>query len=86
MKKRIKKGDVLVVKKDKSGKLVLMKQEDYIKIGIKDNESDKRLNRKVIKDIQKMMNDHTRMLSKAFHIGENHGHLSRVIKSKVSKI
>ena len=61
LKKRIKKGDIMVVKTDKSGKLVLMKKEDYLKIGIKDNERDKRLNRKDIKDIQKMMNDHTKM-------------------------
>ena len=85
LRKRIKDGNIIVVKTDKSGKLVLMKKEDYIKIGVKDNVDDKLLERKEARDIQKKINNHTKMICKALNAGENHGHLTRIIRSKVTK-
>ena len=34
--------------------------------------------------MEEAINDHTRMLTKAMNIGENHNHLSRVLASKIN--
>ena len=85
IRKRMKEGEIVVVKTDKSSKLVLMKREDYLKIGETDCKEDKLLSRTYVKRIQKKMNEHVRMLSKSFNIGENHKHLTRISKSKLNK-
>ena len=45
IKKRMKAGEIVVVKTDKSSKLVLMKKDEYIKIGAEDCKGDKLLSR-----------------------------------------
>ena len=42
LKKRIKDGEILVLKSDKSGKIMAMKKEEYLKIGVKGVEGDKK--------------------------------------------
>ena len=51
LQKRIRKNEIVVVKTDKSGKLLVMKKEEYIEMGIKNNDEDKKLTRKEIKEI-----------------------------------
>ena len=83
LKKRIKRGEIVILKSDKSGRMIAMKKDEYLKMGLKSNEADKKLNRKEIKDIETEINDHTRMLCKVFNAGEHHDHLSRILGSKI---
>ena len=84
LQKRIRKDEIVVVKTDKSGKLLVMKKEDYIRMGIKNNEEDREMTRKEVKEVEKSINEHTRMLTKVFNIGEEHDHIARVLRSKIS--
>ena len=81
---RIKEGEIVVLKTDKSGKLVVANKEDYLKMGQRKIAEDRKLDRAEIKKIEEKINDHTRMLTKIFNIGENHKHLKRVCESVIT--
>ena len=42
-------------------------------------------NGKEIREIERNINDHTRMLCKLLNAGENHDHIERIINSKVGE-
>ena len=75
----------MVLKTDKSGRLVVMKKDRYLQMGLAANGTDRKVNRKEIKEIEKNINNHTRMLCKVMNIGENNNHLSRVLESKLTE-
>ena len=52
-------------------------------MGMKSTSTDKRLQRKQVKEIETKINDHTRMFCKILNAGEHHDHLTRIIESKV---
>ena len=83
LRKRIKNDEIIVLKSDKSGKIIAMEKDKYVKMGENANNKDRKVLRQEVKDIEKAINDHTRMLCKAFNIGENHDHIDRIINSKV---
>ena len=83
LRKRISRGEIVVLKSDKSGQILAMKKEEYLEMGRSSNSKDRKVVRQEIKDIEKRINDHTRMLCKVFNAGENHDHLERIINSKV---
>ena len=45
---------------------------------------DRKVTRSERKDIEKKINSHTRMLVKIFNMGENNGHLQRILDSKLT--
>ena len=73
----------MVLKSDKSGRMIAKRKEEYVKMGRKSNSKDKKLSRKEVQNIERDINDHTIMLCKIFNARENHDHLSRIIKLKV---
>ena len=64
LRKRINRGEIVVLKSDKSGRILAMRKEEYLDMGKKSNIKDKKLNRKEIREIERNINDHTRMLCK----------------------
>ena len=74
----------MILKSDKSGRLIAMEKAEYLKMGMKQNGLDKKLTRKEVQKIEEKLNDHTRMLAKAMNMGESHDHLSRILASKIS--
>ena len=84
LRKKIQKGEIVILKSDKSGRLVAMKKKDYLMMGTKQNGKDRKISRKELLKIEEALNDHTRMLSKAMNIGENHNNLSRILASKIT--
>ena len=44
---------------------------------------DRTLTRSEVKKIEKKLNDHTRMICKILNAGERHGHLERILNSKI---
>ena len=59
MSNRIKKGELVIIKTDKSGKLMAMKKKDYLKFGIKGVGTDRKVNREKAKKIERKINNHT---------------------------
>ena len=84
LKERIKEGEIVVLKTDKSGKLVICDKEEYLKMGKSKIVEDRKLERGEIKKIEEKINDHTRMITKIFNIGESHKHLKRVQESVIT--
>ena len=82
LRKRIRKGEIVVLKSDKSSKLCVIKKNKYLQVGIKDRGKDKKIARKDLQDIEKKINEHTRLLCKIMNIGEENNHLQRIIESK----
>ena len=83
LRKRIQKGEIVVVKTDKSGKLAVMEKEKYRIMGLKGCLEDRKIDRQELLKIEKKLNDHTRMLLKVFNAGESHNHLTRITNSKI---
>ena len=81
LKSRIENKELVCLKTDKSGKLTLMKREEYSKIG-KDC-VDREIGREEIKSIERRVNEHTRIWAKILNAGEDHGHHSRITNSKI---
>ena len=84
LKKRVRNKEIVVLKTDKSGKLVVANKEKYLKMGMSKIKEDRELKRPEIKKIEERINNHTRMLTKVFNIGESHGHLKRVQESVIT--
>ena len=82
LRKRIRKGEIVVLKSDKSSKLCVIKKEKYLQVGIKNQGEDKKIDRIELQKIEKKINEHTRMLCKIMNIGENNNHLQKIIESK----
>ena len=78
MRNRVKKGELVIVKTDKSGKLMAMKKEDYLKLGIIGVGRDRKVDRNEAKRIEKKINPHTKFWIKMTNLGENHGHHQRM--------
>ena len=84
LKKRISKGDIVLVQTEKSGKITIMDKEKYVAMGKKESRGDKIIGRPELLKIEKDINDHMRMLCKVANAGESHGHLERIINSKIT--
>ena len=84
LRERIREGEIVVLKTDKSGKMMVASKEEYLKMGKSKIAEDRKLNRAEIKKIEENINNHTRMISKIFNIGESHKHLKRVQESVIT--
>ena len=84
LKQRVKDGEIVILKTDKSGKLTVMKLGEYDKLGKEKCLGDKKIEREEIRRIERRINDHTKMWCKMLNSGANHDHLQRIISSKKS--
>ena len=73
--KRIRAGEILIMKTDKSGRLMVVSVEDYLAMGEVHTRNDKPITRKEIGEIEKQLNGHSASWAKIFSTGTNHGHL-----------
>ena len=83
LKQRIKDGEIIVLKTDKSGKLTVINREEYLKLGRDMIKEDKRIKREELRITEKRINEHTKMWTKIINAGEAHGHNSRIKNSKM---
>ena len=60
LKKRIKEGEIIVLKTDKSGKLIVMDKEKYLKLGKEKNEQDREIKRRELREIETKINAQTK--------------------------
>ena len=83
LRKRIKNGELVAIKTDKSGKLMVMSKDEYLKVGTGGLEGDRRISGDEAKKIENMINNHSRFWIKMTNLGENNGHYGRMIESKL---
>ena len=85
IRKRVKDGEILVLKTDKSGKLAVIKRDNYLKMGLQKCMKDRKIDRSEHKNIERRINEHSRFWCRMLNAGSNHDHLDRIIKSKICK-
>ena len=82
--KRIKEGELVVMKTDKSGKFCVTTKEKYVEMGMDHVKNDKEVTREELREVERHLNGHTAAWCIMFSTGENHSHTSRIIKSKTT--
>jgi hypothetical protein len=85
LKRRIKEGEILVMKTDKSSKLAVTTRDEYVKMGEVHTRKDKPVKREEIREIEKNLNGHSRMWAKMMNVGEHANHEDRVMDSVTTK-
>ena len=74
LKKRVKEGELVVVKTDKSGKFSIMSLTEYKRAGEVHTIKDKEVTVEFLLKNQRRINGHLSMLLKTFMVGKSHGH------------
>ena len=81
--KRILEGELIIMRKDKSGKLCVTDRETYVKMGQEHVRKDREVGRKEIRECEKIVNGHTSIWIKMYGHGKNHRHQQRMRDSKI---
>ena len=83
--KRMKKENLVIMKTDKSGKLCATSEQMYKEMGEVHVKEDKVINRVKIREIDKIMNEHSTAWCSIWGTGQNHQQEERIVQSKTSK-
>ena len=84
LQKRIREDDLIVMKTDKSSKLVVTDKETYKKMGEEHTKKDREVSKEEVEKMEKCLNSHTVAWSVMFRSGQDHDHEARIISSKTS--
>ena len=82
--RRIRAGELLVIKTDKSGKFCIVSVQDYLRLGEVHTKKDRKIERGDVIETEKILNGHSNAWCKIWSSGEDHKHLDRIMSSKVS--
>ena len=85
MLKRMKNEDLIIMKTDKSGKMSLTTKEDYLEMGKPHVGENEEVGREKIREIDKLMTEHSVAWCTIWGTGRSHDQEDRVISSKSSK-
>ena len=83
LQKRMKNKEIVILKTDKSGKLVVTNREEYIKMGLEHTKKDEEVTSKEVREMEKQVNGHVFFWVKMWGSGDSHGQRDRIIDSKV---
>ena len=83
--KRVKDGEAVVMRTDKSGKFSITTREKYLEMGQVHIGNDKEVKRVRMREIDKIMNDHSAAWCSMWNTGKDHGHEDRILSSKMSR-
>ena len=81
LQEKVKDGELLVLKTDKSGKLVPCSQDAYMEMGKVHFSKDREVNIEKVRNLSDEVAAHTSCWLKMFTVGESHGQASRFRKS-----
>ena len=82
--KRIKAGEIIIMKTDKSGKFVVVDMTDYLRMGHDHTANDKKIDMVEVIEIEKNINGHSMAWCKTWGTGEDHNHSERVMSSRTT--
>ena len=78
MKRKVKRGEILICPTDKSGKVIITDPDTYLILGQEHTRKDQEITPEEVAETQRKLNGHASMLQKGFGIGDNWGHGDRV--------
>ena len=84
LQKRIKEGDLIVLKTDKSSKFTVTNEQEYIKMGQEHISQDRMVTRQELIEIEENINGHSRAWAHIWGSGKDHKHFDRIMTSKVT--
>ena len=84
LQKRIAKRELIVLKIDKSSKLAVTTEDEYMKMGLEHTKNDKEITRAEIIENEELLNGHNRAWAQIWNSGQDHNHSSRIITSKTT--
>ena len=82
---RISKGEILIMKTDKSGKMSVTTRDKYLEMGREHVGEDDEVARVKIVETDKILNDHSSAWCSIWRTGRDHEHQDRVLQSKLSR-
>ena len=85
LQERINKDEVIIMKTDKSNKFVVTTPDNYVKMGEEHTAKDKEITWKQMRELETVVSSHTMAWDSIWNTGEDHGHNSRVIKSRMTR-
>ena len=85
LQKRIKAGEVIVMRTDKSSKLAITDVETYLKLGAKHISKDQEITMKEVAGMEKDVNGHTAMFIKMTGMGDSWGQSDRMRASTITR-
>ena len=83
--KKVKEGEVFVLKTDKSGKLVICTPEAYLEMGKEHTDKDVEIDMEGVKLLSEEVHRHTSTWLKMFNVGEGHGHSKKFRESYLGR-
>ena len=81
---RIKKGDLVIIKTDKSSKLAVTNRDEYIKMGQDHVAKDRIIDRQELIELEETLNGHSKAWCHIWGSGKDHKHFERILTSKVT--
>ena len=81
---RIKKGEIVVIKTDKSSKFAVTTRDEYIKMGQDHVAQDKVIDRQELIELEETLNGHSKAWCHIWGSGKDHNHFDRILTSKVT--
>ena len=85
LQKRIAGGELIVIKTDKSSKLAVTNQEEYLKMGLDHTAKDRVIRRHEIIEMEENLNGHSKAWANIWNSGRDHKHFDRIIASKITR-
>ena len=82
--KRIRSGELIIIKTDKSGKFCIVSVADYLKLGEAHTEKDRKISREEVIETEKLLNGHSNSWCKIWSMGGDHKYGDRIMSSKIS--
>ena len=83
--RRMRLGELIIMKTDKSGKFCIVSVEDYLKMGEVHVKKDQIIGREEMIEIEKTLNGHAMSWCKIWGTGAAHKHEERVMSSKTTR-
>ena len=74
-----------MIKTDKSSKLAVTNQEEYLKMGLDHTAKDKVIRRQEVIEMEENLNGHSKAWANIWNSGRDHNHFDRIIASKITR-
>ena len=84
LKKRVKAGEIVIVRTDKSSRFSIMSLKEYERAGNVHTNKDTEVNLEFLIKNQRKINGHLSMLLKTFMVGKSHNHYERIRNLKLT--
>ena len=85
LQKRIKEEEIIVMKTDKSGRFIVTSPAKYIEMGGEHTKKDTEIEWQKVREMEKIVNQHTVAWELMWRSGEDHNHQERIVRSRATR-